>query len=172
MAALNRKEEALVMGIVKEVAAEPGLPVRDLGALLHTRMATVLRVVQTLINSGVLERRQITRTRSDLQERRYPGLYLVDKKPAVAETMGTIEKPATAPEVVGLRAELRNLGERLGWSRLPLTQAREFGGGVRFGRAIAGGEEGWRRAVEELSDEDVEAALPAGRNLLALLGRT
>jgi hypothetical protein len=174
MAELNRKEEGLVMRVVKEVAAEPGLPARDLGILLHSQMATVLRVVQKLVESGIVERRQVRRTRSDGQERGYNGLYLADKKPETLETqpetMETSEKPRTPGKVTSQRTALRELGERLGWSRVPITQAREDGGGFRRGRVIDGGEDGWRRAVEELSDEDVEVALSAGRRLLVLLG--
>jgi hypothetical protein len=178
MADLSPKEESLVTPIISEIAREPGLPVRHLGVLIHRNMSVTLRVVQKLVDAGILERRPVPRVRSDRQERDYSGLFLVEGRTTdephepmeTPETMGTSEAPVAVALASPERVALRDLGERLGWSRLPVTPAREFGGGVRFGRAIQGGEDGWRQAVEVLSDEDVELALSAGRHLASLMG--
>src|SRR6266566_6576542 len=192
MAELSRREEALVMPIVAEIAKEPGLPVRDLGVLIGKKMSTTLRVVQRLVDAGVLERRKENRVRGDGREHGYSGLWLVPgrsvedpgspmlgpEKPeaddlldsSILETLRTSTVTKVARELDPERTQLRELGERLGWGRLPLTQGETRGGAFLPGRAIAGGEEAWRIALEDLSDEDVDAALSAGRRLLTLLG--
>jgi len=76
---LTPREEALVLPIVAEVAKEPGLPVRDLGVLIGKNMGMTLRVVQKLVDSGVVERRQIRRSQSAGFERNYSGLFLASK---------------------------------------------------------------------------------------------
>ena len=230
MGELSRKEEALVMPIVAEIAREPGVPARDLGVLIHRNMSVTLRVVQKLVDVGILERRQIQRVRSDRRERGYSGLFLAEGRktdaavqveavtpqgrpdgvtekseaatvpqasgigstppPApVAPLMGAsmtrrMGKPAIGPAMETLRTstvtmatreldparmQLREIGERLRWGRLPLTQGETRGTAFTPGRAIHAGEESWRIALEELPDQDVDVALGAGWRLLALL---
>ena len=175
MADLSRKEESLVAPIVAEIAKEPGLPARDLAALIHRNMSVTLRVVHKLVEVGVVERRQVWRVRSDRHERGYSGLYLAEGRKPVAlddepETMLAPTMTRAAPELDPARIQLRELGERLRWGRLPLTQGETRGTAFLPGRAISAGEESWQRALDELSDEDVVAALGAGRRLTALLG--
>jgi len=178
MAELTPREEALVMPIIAEIAKEPGVPARDLGVLLHRKMSTVLRVTQRLVDAGVLERRQMLRVRSDRRERGYSGLFLADRpRPQVQEldseppeTLRTSEKPVALQAYGPQRVALGELGERLRWGRLPLTQGETRGGAFTPGRAIQAGEEAWRAAIEGLTDEDVDVALSAGRRLLVLLG--
>ncbi len=86
------------------------------------------------------------------------------------ETLPTSTVAMAPPELDPARTQLRELGKRLGWGRLPLSQGETRGGAFLPGRAVAAGEEAWWRALEELSDEDVEVALSAGRRLVALLG--
>jgi hypothetical protein len=205
MAELSRRDEALVMPIVAEIAKEPGLPVRDLGVLIGKKMSTTLRVVQRLVDAGVLERRKENRVRGDGREQVYSGLWLApgrsvedagapmlgnseevdgvqrSEKPDVAddlwdssvlETLRTSTLTKMASNWTQQRIALRELGERLGWGRLALTQGETRGGAFLPGRAISGGIEAWQLALEELSDEDVDAALSAGRRLLALLAGT
>jgi hypothetical protein len=229
-AAMTAEEDAVYVAI----EGSPGIPARELGRVLHRQMAAVLKVVQHLVDRGLLARRPLNRVRADGREQTYNGLFAVAASvgavtpqgrpagvtekseaatvpqasgigstppptPLVAphehwpgqthcdwpgcplhrraetlerkpETMVTSEKPSPPGKVTSQRTALGELGERLGWSRVPITQAREDGGGFRRGRVIDGGEDGWRRAVEELSDDDVEVALSVGRRLLVLLG--
>jgi len=167
--------------LLTAIAASPGISVRELTRSLKCRPETVVRLTQRLVERGEVERKPLMRKRSDGRQHTYPGLYAATAPLASVEPTPTsaIATPAEdrgpteakAPrELNPAREQLRELGERLGWGRLPITQARGFGGGVRFGRAIQGGEDGWRIALEKLPDEDIEAALSAGRHLLTLLG--
>lgn len=169
------EEDALLTAII----ASPGISVRELARSLECRPETVVRLTQRLVERGAVERRPLMRKRSDGREHTYPGLYatpavMVEPAPTAPFSPDTdergAEKPVTASPASPQRVALLGLGERLQWSRLPISQAREFGGGYKFGRAIQGGQDGWRQAVQALSDEDVELALSAGRHLLTLLG--
>src|SRR5439155_17128423 len=93
--------------IVKEIAASPGLPVRELGVLIHASMSTTLRVVQKLVDAGIVERRQDRRVRGDGRVGVYSGLWLAEKPAAGGsdpseQTMNATEgqqgsrKPVTA----------------------------------------------------------------------------
>jgi hypothetical protein len=174
---LPTEEDALLTAIV----ASPGISVRELARSLERRPETVVRLTQRLVERGAVERKPLMRKRTDGREHTYPGLYAAEGPAVVVESPPTAplspdkdeqgaEKPVTASPASPQRVALLGLGERLQWSRLPITQAREFGGGFKFGRAIQGGEDGWRQAVQALSDEEVELALIAGRHLLTLMG--
>jgi DNA-binding IclR family transcriptional regulator len=70
-AELTAREEALVLPIVVEIAKEPGVQVRELCAVLGKNLSTTLRVLQRLVDTGVIERRRISS-----QYREVSGLWL------------------------------------------------------------------------------------------------
>ncbi len=71
MSELSRREEALVMPIVVEIAREQGVAVGELRVLLGKKLSTVTRVVQKLVDAGIVERRRFTH-----QYREASGLWL------------------------------------------------------------------------------------------------
>lgn len=152
-------DETAVLTAIRD---HPGSATRTLARTLKRRPAVIGPLVRSLSEKRRVERRPLVIQRSDGRPKTIEGLFaVVTTDPSLCPTCGARRRHLETGPECRATLELRQLGEALGWQRVP------YG----YGRAVQAGEFMWTQFLNSADYSSMVAATRHAKEWLALKPR-